>query len=279
MIRRLLPLLLLAAALLPAAAPAGAAAARAGGFAGTVRLDGCSASLVRWPTSRPGDRALLLTAGHCASESLAPGETIADRRSRRTGTVLSRSGAEVGTVRTSRLLYATTDRTDVALYRLGATFRAVRRSTGVRPLTLASQGPGAGAMLRMPSAALGVVYRCQVQAVVPTLQESGRSWNGSVRMAPGDPRCQTVGGTSGSPLVDRRTGLQVGVNNTISPDDLTACRSDQPCEVGTDGSRTAVRGRATASRSHRCSPASPSAARCAWPSAAAPWRRRPPEAR
>src|SRR5436853_253165 len=43
----------------------------------TVRLSNCSATLVRYPTSRSTDRAMMLTNGHCFEGGfLAPGQVI-----------------------------------------------------------------------------------------------------------------------------------------------------------------------------------------------------------
>src|SRR5205823_10154701 len=122
----------LASALAFTVSPAGTAmaaapAAVAVDLTATVRLSNCSATLVRYPTSRSTDRAMMLTNGHCFEGGfLAPGQVIMNRSSTRRGTLLNASGAGLATVTADRLLYATTTGTDVTLYRLTGTFAALQ---------------------------------------------------------------------------------------------------------------------------------------------------------
>lgn len=229
---------------LAAITPAVATAQKRSGFSSTIRLSNCSAFLVRFPSSRSSDRAMMMTAGHCWLEGrgLYDTKTVAHRPSSIEGTVLGRRGNEIGTVRTSRLIYATEEGTDLALYRLTGSFADVRTRTGARPLTLAASGPAPGSRLVMPAAGPGILYHCSVQAIVPSLLETGWTWHDAVRFTPGDPRCQTINGTSGSPLIDRRSGQVVALNNTIAPDDMTSCDAGRPCEVSAGGTRSAVPG-------------------------------------
>src|SRR5262245_23418005 len=61
-------------------APAGAATAPTAvpaDLTAAIRLSNCSATLVRYPTSRSTDRAMMLTNGHCFEGGfLAPGQVI-----------------------------------------------------------------------------------------------------------------------------------------------------------------------------------------------------------
>ncbi|MEU5696998.1 serine protease [Actinosynnema sp. NPDC020468] len=206
-------------------------------FTGIVATSGCSGAVVRVASATPGDHALVLTNGHCVRR-MAAGEVLVDQRADRAFDVLGRAGAgTLGTVRAERLLYATMTGTDVALYRLRSTYAEVA-ALGTRALDLAPAGPSAGTAIRVVSGYWRRVYSCRVDAVVPTLREDVWTWHDSIRYSP---ECDTVGGTSGSPVVDVASGLVVGVNNTAN-EDGARCTLDNPCEVAADGSVVVRRG-------------------------------------
>src|SRR3954468_23338608 len=137
-IRRLLPLLTVVAVavtLAVTAVPASAAAPSltvAADLTATIRLSNCSAALVRFPSSVSTDRAMMLTNGHCYEGGfLAAGQVLQNRQSSRRGTLLSSTGATLGTLTADRVLYATMTGTDITLYRLTRTFASVQSSFGV----------------------------------------------------------------------------------------------------------------------------------------------------
>jgi hypothetical protein len=204
----------------------------------TIRLNNCSASLVRYPTSRDTDRAMMLTNGHCFEGGfLAAGQVIQNRASTRRGTLLNAAGSGVAAVTADRLLYATMTGTDVALYRLNRSFTSIRSATGLSALTIAAAHPAAGDTF-VPSGFFSRIFDCDVQGFVPTLREHLWTWHDSLRYANG---CGTIGGTSGSPIVNVATGEIVGVNNTAN-EDGRLCTLNNPCEVAPDGTPSATRG-------------------------------------
>ncbi|MFB4310436.1 serine protease [Actinomadura sp. GTD37] len=209
-------------------------------FAGIVALSNCSGSLVRGPRSRDADAALVLTNGHCLESGMpAAGEVVVDRDSSRTFTLLDRTGrGDLGTLRATRVEYATMTDTDVTLYRLDASYAAIRRRYGVSALPLSTAAPRAGTEIRVVSGYWRKIYGCAIDATVYRLREAGWTWKDSLRYTP---RCETVHGTSGSPVVDARTRRVVGVNNTGN-DDGERCTLDNPCEVGRDGGITVRHG-------------------------------------
>jgi len=219
----------------PVAVPAPAVAAD---LSATIRLNNCSASLVRFPTSRPGDRAMMLTNGHCFEGGfLAAGQVIVNRASTRQGRLRNAAGTTVATLTADRVLYATMTGTDVTLYRLTSTFAAIQSGTGVAARTIASGHPGAGDTF-VPSGFFARVFNCDVQTFVPTLREGQWTWHDSIRYASG---CATIHGTSGSPIVSVATGEVVGINNTAN-DNGQVCTLNNPCEVGPDGVPHATKG-------------------------------------
>jgi len=236
-----LPALVAAGALAVAALPASAgttAVAVAPNLAGTIKLSNCSASLVRYPTSRSTDRAMMLTNGHCFEGGfLAAGQVIVNRASTRRGTLLNASGAGVATVTADRLLYATMTGTDVTLYRLTGTFAAIQSSAGISARTIASSHPAAGDTF-VPRGFFARIFDCDIDRFVPTLREDVWTWHDSIRYTA---TCGTIHGTSGSPIVSTATGDVVGINNTAN-DNGQVCTLNNPCEVGPDGKPTARKG-------------------------------------
>ena len=70
------------------------------------------------------------------------------------------------------------------------------------------------------------------------IKEGGWTWKDSVRYTSA---CNTIGGTSGSPVVDDATGKVVAVNNTGN-EDGARCTVNNPCEVDENGAVTVRQG-------------------------------------
>jgi hypothetical protein len=238
-----------AAAPAPAGAPAPTTSSsrvvpqlQAVGLASTIALSNCSGSLVRYPSSLDTDRAMLLTNGHCYEGGfLAAGQVLVNRTSSRTGKLLNASGTAVATVKADALLYATMTGTDVALYRLTRTFAQIRSTTGLNALTISSTHPVDGHAISIPSSYWKRTYSCAINGFVSTLREGDWTWHDSIRYRYPDSGCQTIGGTSGSPIIDNASLQVVGINNTLN-EQGQACTLDNPCEVNADGSVTYTQG-------------------------------------
>ena len=221
-----------------AAAPAPTAVAVT--LANTIALSNCSASLVRFPTSVSTDSAMMLTNGHCYEGGfIAAGRVIQNVASTRTGTLLNSSGGSVVRVRANRVLYATMTGNDVTLYRLNTTFAALSSSYGATPLTISAAHPAAGSSIAIPSGYWKRVWNCSIDGFVTTLREDTWTWKDSVRY---DAGCDTIGGTSGSPIVSTSTGELIGINNTGN-EDGGRCTLNNPCEVSASGVITVLQGR------------------------------------
>ncbi|MEX3104077.1 MULTISPECIES: serine protease [unclassified Streptomyces] len=232
---------LAAALLVLAAAGTGTAPAYAEpgavGLAGTVALSNCSGSLVRFPHSVDTDPALVLSNGHCSS-LFAPGVVVTDLPNSRTFGLLDSSGTQVATLKAERLVYATMTDTDVAFYRLTSTYAAIRDSYGISPLTVRDTRPAAGTPVTVASGAWKKLFDCEIDGFAHLLKEGEWTWKDAVRYSPA---CQTAGGTSGSPVLDRATGEVVAVHNTGN-ENGAACTRDNPCEVDPDGTVTVRKG-------------------------------------
>ncbi|TDO51300.1 trypsin-like peptidase [Kribbella sp. VKM Ac-2527] len=211
-------------------------------FTGIAALSNCSASLVRYAESPATDRALVLTNGHCYEGGfLDPGQVLVNRSTSRSITLLRPDSSRAGTVRARRILYGTMTKTDMIVYEVNETYASINSRLGVTPLTLAKQGPANGAGMAVVSGYWKRIYTCSVQATIPELREGDWTWKSSIKYQ--QPGCETIGGTSGSPVVSTSTGEVIGVNNTGN-EDGERCTVNNPCEVDEQGNITVDQGAA-----------------------------------
>jgi V8-like Glu-specific endopeptidase len=238
-----------AAALFGAAAVTGLATTSAGAstakphatpdFSGTVALDNCSGSLVKVPGSKGGDPALVLTNGHCLESGMPKaGEVITDQPSDRSLTLLKGDGSKAGTVTAKKVDYATMTDTDMTLYEVGSTYDDIKSKYGVSPLEIDSAHPKAGTDITVVSGYWKETYGCAVDGFVPELREADWTMKDSLRYTD---KCQTKGGTSGSPIISDSSGKVIGINNTRN-EDGEKCTLNNPCEVDKDGKVTVNKG-------------------------------------
>ncbi|WP_446664642.1 S1 family peptidase [Flexivirga sp. B27] len=217
-------------------------------LAGTIALDNCSGSLVRYAQSEGGDKALMLTNGHCYEGGMPEaGEVITDQPSSRTGKLLNTAGDPVGTVTADTLLYSTMTGTDVSLYQLDATYDEITADTDIEPLTLASSKPTDKTAITVASGYWQRTWHCDVNGFVDTLKEADWTMHDSVRYSM--PGCDILGGSSGSPVIDDASGEVVAVNNTIN-EGGEDCTMNNPCEVNEDGTTTATEGEGYAQQTY-----------------------------
>ncbi len=226
----------------PETATAQTLAAPGADFTGIAALSNCSASLVRYAESPATDRALVLTNGHCYEGGfLDPGQVLVNRSSSRSITLLRPDSSRAGTVRARRILYGTMTKTDMIVYEVNESYASINSRLGVTPLTLAKQGPANGAGMAVVSGYWKRIYTCSVQATIPELREGDWTWTNSIKYQ--QPGCETIGGTSGSPVVSTSTGEVIGVNNTGN-EDGQQCTINNPCEVDEQGNITVDQGAA-----------------------------------
>lgn len=241
----LLALLLTGAAAVPAAASAPretvaqAPAATAVNFAGTVALSNCSGSVVRTPSSLPSDPALVLSNGHCLETGFpAAGQVVMNQRSTRSFTLLNSAGTGVGTLRASKIAYGTMTDTDISIYQLTKTYAQIQSTYGISALTLNDTHPVQGSAISVVSGYWKRIYNCNVDGFVYRLKEGDWTWKDSVRYTSA---CNTIGGTSGSPVIDATTGKVVAVNNTGN-ENGESCTVNNPCEIDESGAVTVRQG-------------------------------------
>ncbi|MCQ4212301.1 trypsin-like serine peptidase [Streptomyces longispororuber] len=227
------------AAALDAPSDAPATKAKAVNFAGTVALSNCSGSVVRVPDSQPTDPALVMSNGHCLESGFpGPGEVVVDQPSSRTFSLLNSAGSKVATLRASKVAYGTMTDTDVSLYELTSTYQQIESSYGIKALELSAARPAQGTAISVVSGYWKRVYNCSVDGFAYRLKEGEWTWKDSVRYTS---TCDTIGGTSGSPVLDQSTGKVVAVNNTGN-ESGERCTDNNPCEVDESGNVTVREG-------------------------------------
>jgi len=195
--------------------------------------------VIRFPNSLDTDPALVMSNGHCLTSGFpAPGEVIVNQSSSRTFSLLNGSGTKVATLRASKLAYATMTDTDVSIYQLTSTYATIRSNYGISPLTVQNTHPTAGTAITVASGYWKTLYNCNIDGFVYRIKEGDWTWKDSVRYTSA---CQTIGGTSGSPVIDQATGNVVAVNNTGN-EDGERCTENNPCEVSESGTVTVRKG-------------------------------------
>ncbi|NUL04229.1 trypsin-like peptidase domain-containing protein [Streptomyces lunaelactis] len=208
-------------------------------FAGTVSLSNCSGSVVRMPASEPDDPALVLSNGHCIESGFpSAGEVIVDQPSSRSFGLLNSAGSRVATLRASKIAYATMTDTDISLYQLTRTYAQIEGSYGIKALEINAAHPVRGTAIKVVSGYWKRIYSCSIDGFAYRLKEGEWTWKDSVRYTSS---CNTIGGTSGSPVIDNATGKVVAVNNTGN-EDGRRCTDNNPCEVDENGTVTVRQG-------------------------------------
>ena len=223
---------------LPPAPLAAGIDAAAYDFEGILELSNCSGSLVRFDDSNDADQALVLTNGHCV-QMLDPGKVLINQKASRSFSVLDAKAAKIGTVRAQRLLYATMTKTDMALYQLVETYQNISSKYKIDPLTIAREAPSTGTDIEIISGYWKRGYSCSIEAQIYVLKEGGWSWQDSLRYS--RPGCETIGGTSGSPVIATGTRTVVAINNTGN-ESGRKCDVNNPCEVDENGKITYQKG-------------------------------------
>ena len=209
-------------------------------FEGIVSLSNCSGSLIRYETSQATDHAMILTNGHCIETGFTePHEIVSHLPSDRKFNILNPSGQSVGRVTATFIIYSTMTKTDITLYELQETFADIQNNFNVSPLTLASSHPQKQQNIEIISGFWKRGYQCQITDFIYQLNESKWSFNDSIRFS--QPGCETIGGTSGSPIVLKGTRTVIGINNTGN-ESGESCTMNNPCEVDANGKVTAQKG-------------------------------------
>lgn len=197
-------------------------------FQGLVKLFGCSGSIIILKGQPISNKALVLTNGHCLPETFKANQAIYKRQSNKIMEV-SDSDLNFRSIEAKQLVYASLTNTDIAIFKLTESYQDLM-DDGIYPLELSDKRPQLGTNIEILSGMWKLAYTCQIDAFIPMLiedikiiiQKEGKLiFTDSIRYSRG---CKTIGGTSGSPIINSETREVIGVHNTTN-------RNGSPCEV------------------------------------------------
>ena len=208
-------------------------------FEGIVKFDNCSGSLIKFAGQPMTAKAYVLTNGHCIQKRggfLKPGEVWSHRKLRRNMRIY-KADMTLVRVTSTKIVYATMTDTDSAIYELRETY-AELANKGIRPFELDNQHPFVGMNIDIVSGYWDRGYRCHIDAFIPQLLEGDWTFTDSIRYSAKG--CDTIGGTSGSPIIETSTRKVVGVNNTGNKRG-GRCTLNNPCEQDENGDITVMK--------------------------------------
>jgi V8-like Glu-specific endopeptidase len=209
-------------------------------FEGIIKLSNCSGSIVAFNGQPLSAKAIVMTNGHCIQKPggfLTPGEVWVNRAISRTMKVYD-AHMQLHPVTATKILYATMTNTDVAFYELTESYSEIIARTNVRPFLLDSVRPLSGISIDIISGYWDRGYSCEIDGFVFNIREADWTFTDSIRYTAG---CDTIGGTSGSPIISRGERKVVAINNT-SNESGKRCALNNPCEVDEAGTVTVRKG-------------------------------------
>lgn len=208
-------------------------------FEGIVKLSNCSGSLIRFSGQPTSSKAYVLTNGHCLGRPfLQPGEIISNWEVNRKMKV-STKNMVFHKVTAQKLVYATMTGTDMAIYELEETYDEIA-ALNIRPFAIDSVRPLIGLPIEIISGYWERGYRCNIDGFAFELKEGDWTFTDSIRYS--ETGCEVIGGTSGSPIIEKDTRTVVAINNTGNKDGKE-CTLNNPCEVDSNGNITILKGR------------------------------------
>jgi V8-like Glu-specific endopeptidase len=202
-------------------------------FEGIVKLEGCSASLIKFYGQPLEDLAYVLTNAHCIKRKrgLMPSKkVIYNKRSRIKMKAYNDKLREVK-LKTNTLVYATMAHTDAALYRVNQTYQQLE-DKGVRAFELDSRRPVIGTSMDIVSGFWNRGYRCHIDDLLYKIIEGRYTWFDSIKYS--KTGCDIIDGTSGAPIIETGTRVVIGINNTAN-EKGKKCTMENPCEVDQNG--------------------------------------------
>lgn len=208
-------------------------------FEGVVGLNNCSGSLIRLENSRDTDNGIVLTNGHCLETGMPEAGTFVYGKPSTRQFKLYNTTSAVGRLTATQIIYSTMTKTDMTLYKLKETYAEIKAKYNVNAMTLSSAHPSIGDQMEVISGYWYRGYSCNIEAFINTLKEDQWTMNDSIRYS--RPGCLVIGGTSGSPIVQKGTRTVIGVNNTGN-ESGRKCTMNNPCEIDEKGNVTAERG-------------------------------------
>jgi V8-like Glu-specific endopeptidase len=210
-------------------------------FEGIIKLNNCSGSLIKFVGQPMTSKAIVLTNGHCYSSGvfggmIKPGQAVYNKALNREMKIFNKEMKSFP-VKATKVLYATMTDTDIALYELSDSYESIFKKFKIEAFDLDSTRPFEGVNIDIVSGYWERGYSCSIEAFIFKLQESDWSFKDSIRYSDG---CDTVGGTSGSPIIARGTRSVIAINNSAN-ENGKKCETNNPCEIDENGKITVMK--------------------------------------
>jgi len=210
-------------------------------FEGIIKLSNCSGSLIRFSGQPSTSKAYVLTNGHCYSSGvfggmLKPGEVITNKAGSRALKIFDKK-MKLFQVTTSKVAFAAMTDTDITLYELTQSYDEIAKKFKIQPFDLDTVRPMLGMNIDIVSGYWDRGYTCAIDAFIFNLKEGDWLFKDSIRYTDG---CNTIGGTSGSPIIAKGTRNVIAINNTAN-EDGKKCAVNNPCEISPDGKITVLK--------------------------------------
>lgn len=204
-------------------------------FEGIVKLSNCSGSLIKFSGQPTTAKALVLTNGHCypagpTGGMLKPGEVVTNVTAKRSMKLFNKQ-MKLFPISTTKVVYAAMTDTDITLYELTLSYDDILKKYKIQPFDLDTVRPSIGTDIEIVSGYWDRGFTCGIDTFIYNLKEAGWLFKDSIRYTDG---CNTIGGTSGSPILSKGTRTVIGINNT-SNENGEYCTMNNPCEVAKDG--------------------------------------------
>ena len=209
-------------------------------YQGQASLSNCTGFIFKTQRTQASDKALLATNGHCLQSIfgmiLKPGQVKRNERATRAVTLYTTDGKAYQT-KTATLKFATMTDTDLAIYELSESYEDLA-NRNIYPLTLATENPVQGLEVTTISIRKKSKFNCLIDKITDT-KEGGYTFSQAFRMSE---ECRQINGTSGSPVMDTRTGEVVAIANSFNKNGKR-CTDNNPCEAEGDEIRVMHRAR------------------------------------
>lgn len=210
-------------------------------FEGIVKLSNCSGSLIRFAGQPMTSKALVLTNGHCYSSGpfggmLKPGEVIVNTPSKRAMKIFDKQ-MKLFPITATKIVYAAMTDTDMTVYELTQTYEEILAKYKISSFDLDTVRPNVGTEIEIVSGYWDRGYSCAIDAFIFNLKEGDWMFKDSIRYTD---TCDTIGGTSGSPIISKGTRSVIAINNTAN-ENGKKCAVNNPCEISEDGTITTLK--------------------------------------
>jgi V8-like Glu-specific endopeptidase len=203
-------------------------------WSGVVSMPGCSGSVVSFGQPDTA-KAIVMTNGHCIGMLDGPAAAVLVNQPYRASISFFVDQTRKIQGRVTKISYGILMPHDVAWLETDKTYGELA-AQGVKARRISARMADIGTSIAIPSGYWSRLYSCKIEKIIHEVREAEY-----VNLQSYKYHCETIHGTSGSPIIDVATNEVVGVNYTGN-DDGEQCTFNNPCEVDEQGNITVEEG-------------------------------------